>query len=248
MRYQNENFFSAYFTGAKVIDPADNKLFTISQPVIHFSCSEHRRLGMKILDVYYRHFLMDMRLYIWSKMVPKHLEKNAEILLHFAAQLDFDFPYSYSNQILFDVKIVSTIENYYYEMMDDDWMKHFWKAATDEKFTDVEIFIGTVKVMEAHRIILSARSPVLNVSLSKTRSTARKPVVTLDREFDVAVVENFLNFLYTGSLETFACKSINYGKLLKLATTYEVETLKNICQLANSVVNVEQFTGTLLKL
>ena len=158
------------------------------------------------------------------------------------------FAYYSFSEFYFDIKMVSTIDNYFYELMDNAWMEHFWKAATDEKFTDVEIFIGTVKVMEAHRIILSARSPVLNVSLSKTRSTARKPVVTLDREFDVAVVENFLNFLYTGSLETFACKSINYGKLLKLATTYEVETLKNICQLANSVVNVEQFTGTLLKL
>ncbi len=135
------------------------------------------------------------------------------------------------NSLLYsiDVKVVSTIDNYYYQMMDRDWMTDFWTATTNKKNTDVEIFVGTVKVMEAHRLILSARSPVMKEALIKNCETG-KYVFRFEAEFDAAVVENFWNFLYTSSLETFACKYINYKQLLKLATLFEVETLKNICQ------------------
>ena len=50
-----------------------------------------------------------------------------------------------------DVKVVTTIDNYYCEMMDTNWMTDFWTAATNKNLTDVEILVGTVKVMEAHR-------------------------------------------------------------------------------------------------
>jgi speckle-type POZ protein len=128
--------------------------------------------------------------------------------------------------------------------MDDDWMKHFWKAATKQKFTDVEIFVGPVKVMEAHRIILSARSPVMDASLRKTRSTG-KSTFTFGAELNVKMVKNFFKFLYTGLLESSASNK----QLLELATQYKVETLKNICQLANGApLDVEEFTNSMLQL
>jgi hypothetical protein len=128
-------------------------------------------------------------------------------------------------------------------MMDDKWPTDFWMAATNQKLTDVEIFVGTVKVMETHRIILSARSPVLNEFLNKISNT-RKSVVTFGSEFEVEIVKNFLNFLYTGSLKS----TDSVHQLSILATIYQVETLKNVCQLINRVPDVEELSDCLIQL
>jgi hypothetical protein len=132
------------------------------------------------------------------------------------------------------------IGDFYYEMMDKHWCKDLWAAATNKKLTDVEIFVGTVKVMEAHRIILCARSLVLNVSLNKISKPAEKSIVRFEAAtFYVEVVKNFLNFLYTGRLES----SASVHQLSKLAMMYQVKTLKNVCHLLNaSPPDVEQLT------
>ena len=128
-----------------------------------------------------------------------------------------------------------------YEMMDVAWMNDFWLAAITEKLTDVEMFVGTVKVMEGHRVILSARSPVLKESLRKI-GNAGKSIVTFNAECDVDIVKIFLKFIYTGLLETFA----NHEDLLALASIYQVETLKNISQLPNRVPDTDDLNSGLL--
>jgi hypothetical protein len=128
-------------------------------------------------------------------------------------------------------------------MMDDKWPTDFWLAATNRKLTDVEIFVGTVKVMEAHRVILCARSPVINECFNKIKIT-ESCVFTFRAEFDVEVVENFLNFLYTGSLKT----TDGSQQLSRLATMYQVETLKNVCEQINRVPGVEELSDSLIQL
>jgi hypothetical protein len=229
MQYQNENICFAYN----------------SYPEIHLSCAKHKRFGLKVEDIYCKHH---QRCNQWFKMEPKNFRKNAE-LLHFAALSDCDVCLEALPQLTvyfhagFDVKVVSTIGNYYFEMMDNAWLMNFWAAATNQKLTDVEIFIGTVKVMEAHRVILCARSPVLNASLNKI-STTEKSIVAFKAEFDVEIIKNFLNFLYTGSLKT----TEGAKQLSKLATIYQVETLKNVCQLivSASSPDVEELTNCLI--
>ncbi len=267
MKYQKEEMFFAYITGhfGEV---------RISKPVIHFTCAKHRRFGLKVEDIYIYFYRSFTCTYVptyshWFKMESKKLQTNAELLQRFTANLEEDIithrdiTYTFN----FDIKTVCTIGNYYYEMMDDGWLKDLWAAATDQKLTDVEIYVGTVKVMEAHRIILSARSPVLNILLNKV-SNATKSIVYFREEFDVDTVKHFLRFLYTGSLEefdvnmvtlclqflytgsldTFASKDTDYKQLLELATMYEVETLKNCCQLINVPPDVEDLTSSLLEL
>ncbi|XP_046458945.1 uncharacterized protein LOC124205542 [Daphnia pulex] len=234
MQYQKEDVFFAHFTGHR-------NGSIISKPGIHFSCAKHRKFGLKIEDVY---FSCQPKPYKWFKMEAKMLKNSAEVLLHFTSNLEFDFNYN-SNQSYFDIKTVSTIGNYYYEMMDDDWCKDLWAAATNKKFTDVQIYVGNIEVMEGHRVILSARSPVLNASLNKTSKPAEKSIVRFEAEFDVEVVKNFLNFLYTGRLES----SASVHQLGKLATMYQVETLKNVCQVFNvSPPDAEELTNYLLEL
>ena len=237
MQYQNEDIFLADFTGQYQLN--GNGGFWVRKPVIHLLCPKLSSFGLKVEDIY----LGDRPKLKWYKMESKDLKKNTE-LQRFTAQPS-TLPYIESNIIIyFDVKMVSTIGNYYYEMMDDAWMKDFWTAATKQQLTDVEIFVGTVKLMEAHCVILSARSPVLNASLSKINNTG-KSIVTFGAEFEIAVVKLFLQFLYTGVLKS----SANNKQLLKLATTYEVATLKSMCQLANGApLDVEDLTNCLLQL
>jgi hypothetical protein len=201
-----------------------------------FLCPKLCSFGLKIEDIYCKNMSNSY------KMQSQNLQKNVE-LQHFTAQPK-GLQHFENSEFYFDIKMVSTIGNYYYEMMDDAWMTDFWSAAIKQQFTDVEIFVGTVKVMEAHRVILSARSPVLNASLSKINNTG-KSIVTFGAEFEIAVVKLFLQFLYTGVLKS----SANNKQLLKLATTYEVATLKSMCQLANGApLDVEDLTNCLLQL
>ncbi len=237
MQYQNKDIFFAYIT-----------VSTISKRnsyVINFTCAKHRSFGLKVEDIYCGLQEQNQRF----KMEPKKIKNSTELLLSFDVQLQFIFPHQM--EFNFDIKVVSTISNYYYEMMDDLWLNDLWTAAIKKKLTDIEIFVGTDKVIEAHRVILCARSPVLNESLSKISNTADKSIVTFGEEFDVEIVKTFLKFLYTGRLElsTLHESSAEVKQLSKLATMYEVETLKNMRQLLNvNPTDVEELTNYLLQL
>jgi hypothetical protein len=235
MQYQEEDMFFAHFTGHC---SSDNRI--ISKPVIHFSCAKHRKFGFKIEDIYCSHLQKNNQ---WFKMEAIMLKNSTELLQRFTVNLEFDIDYRFHHSN-FDIKTVSTIGNYYYELMDDLWSKDLWAVATTKTFTDVQIFVGTVEVMEVHQIILCARSPVLNIVLNNFSNTG-KPIVRFEAKFDVEVVKNFLNFLYTGSLKT----TEGAKQLSQLATMYQVETLKNVCHLLNAnTPDAEELTNYLLEL
>ena len=61
---------------------------------------------------------------------------------------------------------------------------------------------------------------------------------------DFSVAEQFLKYLYTGTLSI----SANNKKLLALAEMYQVETLKKMCQLAVHVSDAEDITTSFLEL
>jgi hypothetical protein len=236
MKYQNEDIFFAYITG-KVEEHGENlRLSYVSHPWFHFLSAKHGSCGLKVEDIYLSGLLKGN----WFKMKLKNFQKN-EHLLHFISHSNVYS--SVSAQVSFDVKVVSSIGNYYYEMMDGAWMTDFWIAATNQKYTDVVIHVGAVKLMDCHRVILSARSPVLNTWFNSKNNNLG--IVKFDAKFDGDIVKNFLKFLYTGSLDS----SPKNKQLLELASQYEVETLKNICQLATDHVrDVEEFTNSLLQL
>ncbi len=241
MRYLNKDIFVAYITGSEYTHDTS---VCYTKPVIHLSHAKHRNFGLKVIEDIY------CGIGHRFKMESKKFQNNKELLLRFTVRLESVVRCDYRStyQFNFDIKTVCTIGNYYYEMMDDKWTTDLWAAAINQKLTDVDIFVGTVKVMEAHRIILSARSPVLNTVLNKV-SNATKSIVTLGVEFDVNIVTLFLQFLYTGSLEPSASKDTNYKQLLELAKMCEVETLKNFCQVASVVPpDVEDLTSSLLEL
>jgi hypothetical protein len=179
----------------------------------------------------------------------EEIKRKRRITSTLYRQMELGFSMQHLIQFDFDIKVVSTIDNSYYAMMHKHWFKNLWVAATKQKFTDVEIFLGSVNMMESHRVILSDRSPVLNETLSKISNTAGKFIVTFGVEFDENVVYCFLNFLYTGRLEWSPEWNAKVMQLSKLAAMYEVETLKNISQPLNaSPPDAEQVTNFLLEL
>jgi hypothetical protein len=78
----------------------------------------------------------------------------------------------------------------------------------------------------------------------KKISNPRKSIISFGAEFDVDTVKDFLNFLYTGSLKS----TDGVHQLSQLATMYEVETLKNVCQQINRAPDVEELTDCLIQL
>lgn len=171
-------------------------------------------------------------------------QPEAETLL-FTAKSDFDLELNTTDECAFEIQLVSTIDNYRYEMVDTDWTEQLWNAAFTRKLTDVEVYLGANKVMEAHRVVLFARSPVMDAMLTKINNTGRSTIcMTSNSITHREIVQHFLQFLYTGSLNISACNE----ELLELVELYEVETLKKICQLANRIPEADAFTPSLIDL
>ena len=161
-------------------------------------------------------------------------------MLFFVAKANVNFEKPCEQSIVFDIKMLSTIPNYSFEMMDISWPIQLWEAALHGWYTDVDIFVGTKKLMEAHRVVLSARSSVLKDEILKTEG---KSIIRFPKEIYPQVAEHFLYFLYTGSSKiTFKNK-----QLLLLAERNKVETLIEVCKLATvTSPNVDQVTNFLL--
>ena len=167
----------------------------------------------------------------WIRMKPDQQSKGLSI---FTAKTDTVIPGV--DWFTFRVKIVSTIENY--SFVDTTWVSDLF---SEKQFADVDVLVGQNK-LRAHRFLLSARSPVLKTLLSNTADS-----LTIDENFDLSTVEHFLKFLYTGTLSI----SANSKQLLALAEKYQVETLKEICQLSvrgHESSTAEDITTSLLAL
>jgi hypothetical protein len=164
-------------------------------------------------------------------------------MLFFVAKADINFEKLGQQSIVFDIKMLSTIPNYCYEMTDKSWGIQLWEAAyLHAWFTDVSMFIGPKKIMEAHQVILSARSSVLCTLLDNLKQEGKATII-FPKTYDQFVVENFLYFLYTGSSKI----SFKNKQLLQLAVDYKMETLIKACQLV--IVNppdVDEVTDFLL--
>ncbi len=127
---------------------------------------------------------------------------------------------------IFSVTLESTVANFGHKFVDSTWQGELWASAVNKQFTDVEFLVGDESIA-AHRSLLSARSPVFAAMFTSGMQECQTRQVHLD-DVDSAVFSDFLKFLYTGMLEPTAK---NKKELLAVADKYQVETLKNLCQL-----------------
>ncbi|KAI9560279.1 hypothetical protein GHT06_014294 [Daphnia sinensis] len=228
IEYQYNKLFSPHLTGKMLYSNS------IEKPWIHLICMDHGSLGFEVTEVLYS---TDFRK--WIKMKPKKEDKVGLFL--FMAQTADSF---YERQsISFCIKMRNTIENYHYEIMDTLWITELWQAAVNQHCTDVDVFIGNNKVMEAHKVVLATRSPVMNALLCKTSGT-EKPNVTFDSSTDPAILEHFLKFIYTGCLGISAANR----QLVQLSEMYQVDTLRKIGEIAvrQSPSDVDHLTDFLV--
>jgi hypothetical protein len=98
----------------------------------------------------------------------------------------------------------------------------------DQKHSDVSLEVGE-KLFPVHKLILSASSDVFDeMLLNPTWSEHHKNTVVLEEDSDcVEVFEEFLRYLYSGSIEI---TSENVLPLLKLGDKYIVQDLSRSCK------------------
>ena len=229
--YQNEKKFFAQFLGSMdygrspyVLRTSSIRLFFVKP---HNSGFKIAKISTGIPNRYGSYDNM-------IRMKPNQEEKEVSI---FTAKMSTNISPTTSSLIKFRVKIVSTI--YCFDMADTTWTT---ELLSEKQFTDVDILVGEKK-FEAHRVVLSARSSVFKTLLSKISNTGR-PTLAIGEDVDFSVAEQFLKYLYTGTLSI----SANNKKLLALAEMYQVETLKKMCQLAVHVSDAEDITTSFLEL
>ena len=102
------------------------------------------------------------------------------------------------------------------------------KALTNKDLSDVKIFCGD-KVFDCHQIILSSRSPVFEAMFQAEMTEKMTRKVQID-DFPPDVMEEVINFIYTGCVKTPKLLEENASNLLSAAEKYQLEQLKDLCE------------------
>jgi len=117
-----------------------------------------------------------------------------------------------------------------------------WTSALNRSGTDFEFTVDG-KSFPVHKFILAARSPIIAAQLKEEPSTLGSKQ-TIDW-VDASSMEQFLKFVYTGTLEG-PINSIL--PLLQLAETYQVKTLESLCRLASRDIDEDDLGRVALQL
>lgn len=226
--YQGEPMFRAKIRKSGEIESS----ITLDQEfTLTFLSFNHNQIGCKIDEVLY---CRDWQDHDWATQT-KMLERptNHESILQTFAHTDV---YASQFNLKFYVKMVSSVTNFGYRIVDTLWKDQLWTAAVEKQFTDVEFLVGD-KSLGAHRFLLSAVSPVFAAMFQSGMEEALTGKVRIG-DVDPGTFKHFLEFLYTGRVETAAKKE----ELLAVADKYQVETLVHLCKLATEPENMEDIT------
>lgn len=100
--------------------------------------------------------------------------------------------------------------------------KHFY---TLEEFYDTTLYVKG-KTFMAHRVILTARSPVFAAMFKHDTVENQTGVITIS-DCDPDSFQEFLKYVYCGELENISFRSALH--LYKTADKYDVQELKQFC-------------------
>ncbi len=129
-----------------------------------------------------------------------------------------------SGDVSFDcyIFINSIVKAYQIQRVDYLLSSQLWSSVVNSNLTDFELICGG-KSYPVHKFVLAARSPVFSAILGSGIRLLKTPYV------EAACMEQFLKFIYYGELEGAA----QNGQLIKLAETYQIKTLIELCQIAS---------------
>ena len=190
---------------------------------LYFFSTHHQQIGFNIIDI--RALTTDKSSTKTHRVI--HMERFHEgppmvIEMYQSKMVLTQVPCSLTIQ----VSIVSTTSHYSFQPCDKNMKSDLWSAFINRQHTDVELVLNQ-DVVEAHRVVLVSRSPVFLAMLGPeppARGARRTQIQISDTP--LSVLEEFLYFLYTGTLKG----TPNCHQLLALAEKYQVETLKILCQ------------------
>ncbi len=142
------------------------------------------------------------------------------------------------NTLTFDVCLTGNfgyVDSFRAQRMDCLLKEHLWSSIKNPDFTDFVILTRGIQ-FPVHQFILAARSPVF-AALFKTKKRSKSEIVKPQQEIDYvdpACMEQFLKFIYTGEIEG---PIKNCQMMMKLATTFQVNTVKNLCEVASHEID-----------
>lgn len=96
-----------------------------------------------------------------------------------------------------------------------------------KELSDVILVTSNGEELRAHKALLAAQSPVF-MEMFKNESKKKRTTRIEEPEFDLDIVSDMLQYIYTGKFKTHG---ENLFKLSSIADKYAIEELKNNCEL-----------------
>ena len=110
------------------------------------------------------------------------------------------------------------------EQIGDDLGKVF----SDKQFSDIKIQCEG-QSFDRHMAILAARSPVFMAMFQSNMKEKQTQTVNIN-DCKAGVVEEMLNFIYTGNVSSPAAISEIMAELFEAADKYQLDLLKDVCE------------------
>lgn len=227
--YQHEDIFRAGLTRKLNHPPTQHNL--------HFVSTNVQKLAIGILNVgYHISYNENDSLAAGGNRQFMVIEGEDNIVLRFIAHLDI---LRLPCWITFFVEITEHGTPYEHDIQDALLPTQMLSALQNGFFTDVTFHVGS-RQFSAHRVVLSARSTVFDKMFDEDWQES-DPIVIDD--IDATNFEHLLHFLYTGFLSV----SANNTQLKAAAEKYNLVTLKSLCEEADTSMDEEEATSTLIK-
>lgn len=152
--------------------------------------------------------------YIRRDLLLQHLSPQDELQLNLNLTVTFDTVTKCSQ----NMKKIEAIEPKYQEISKD-----FESFFTTGKLTDFTIELNEGRVIECHKVMLAARSPVFQAMLEPHTEESRTARVVIG-DIDYEVMSEMLNYIYTGraNLSGYALD------LLAVADRFQLQGLKDM--------------------
>lgn len=113
----------------------------------------------------------------------------------------------------------------------------------DKLFTDIELKANDGKVLEAHKVILATRSPLLFEMLLKDMQETQNDVANV-KNFNSKIMTEVLRFIYCGNVKNLDGVARD---LIHAAELYQMKELKKICiESIESTLSAENVLKTLV--
>lgn len=212
-------------------------LQNLNQPILVFIAINLNKIGMKVQEVTYSYGPEDATETTAGSCQIINMQKSGDDINLQLFTSNLSKRIAGNGKFAFQIFIEGSVNTYSYQLSDRLLKDQLWAAVLkNQQWADVELLVKGKK-FSAHKAVLAARSPVFAAEFAKDDSEETIPYRVEISGVDPSTAEQFLHFLYTGE----PIKPIlGNEELLKLADTYQLTTLANLCRIALKKVDPQQ--------